>query len=173
MLFPLERNKATEVNCLWQCAAWVLADLHVGLWVKQGAAHGRTLSTFPFCFSTSESWMSSGTRVALCVLEGLCSTLCASLSCTQLSTKLWNCSCWLPWPLLGRHPSSRVWEAPGFWENKRVGQDEKWAGRAEIHEKLPVIHGLAPGWVGSATCEQLMLWVAKRDKKPYREINVL
>lgn len=71
----------------------------------------------------------------------VCAALwCASLSCTQLSTKLWGCSCWLLWPLSLAVTPWACWEAPGFWENKGVGQEEKWAGRAEIDEKLPVIH---------------------------------
>lgn len=149
MLFPLEKKPQRLTVSL---AVWSLRPcwFTCRLWVKQRAAHGRTLSAFLFCFSTSENWMSSWTRVALCGLEGLCNTQCASLSCTRLSTKLLNCSCWLLWPLLGCHPSSSQtkrwkqsgdWEAPGFWRNKGVWGDEKWAGRVELHDKLPVIHG--------------------------------
>ena len=78
MLFPLREDKTTKVNCVsggtkHGALQTVVVNLHVGLWVKQKAAYGRTRKTFFFCFSTSENWLSLKTYVALCKLEGLCS----------------------------------------------------------------------------------------------------
>lgn len=138
MLFLLEKKKTTEVNCLWQCAVRVLADLHVSLWVKTRAAHGRAPSMFLFCFSASENWMSWSPCVALCGLEGLCSTLgvlhwaahsfaqsfsIAAVDCSDLSLAVTSGG----WAGTGRLLGSERTKGLGKMRN-------------ELCEKLPVVH---------------------------------